>query len=309
MLKLNLRQSVFSFAVALTLAACTTPTPTSVPTATTAPTEPPCVLADVLPQVDALLQGSEYEADYLTINSQLTLSIWLVDPEIDPAAQDGAIQQNAQRAFLTGAKLGHRMFSAIPCARELFKAFNPMIVDRAYNGWYIDLTPARAIPADDPISDEDLIAAIQRSGMEIAYLRRTTPLPQAPSPAEQPCAWPRAHAEIRSIFGPGRRNTSAYLIAGYQAIPGSATIEPVYAQVQWNVQSPEQADQPSVLATLEQLSRSMACLNPAIDRLEVYVVDPQGKVLVYCLLPGEVVRETSSPLDPNQIMLRFFTTP
>src|SRR5689334_1250047 len=31
-----------------------------------------CSLADILPQVDALLDGTDYQADYLTINHQLS---------------------------------------------------------------------------------------------------------------------------------------------------------------------------------------------------------------------------------------------
>jgi hypothetical protein len=30
-------------------------------------------------------------------------------------------------------------------------------------------------------------------------------------------------------------------------------------------------------------------------------------VLVYGLLPGEIVRSSPAPLDPNRITLRFFT--
>ena len=289
------------------LVACATDSlPTSsVPTATVA-APARCALDRILSQVDALMSGSDYEADYLTINHQLALSIWLVDPEIDLATTSQTVPANAHHAFVTGARLAYRMVSQVPCVRKLFEVFNPMIVDRDYNGWYIDIIPMRAIPNSSNPTDDELISGIEQSGMQIGYLRRTPPHPQETVVTGETCTWAQAHAEIQNVFGSKRRNVSAYLIGGYQAIRGDADGEPLYAQVQWDVSGPEEAQQESVLATLEQLTSSLTCLTPPVDRLETYIVDGQGRLMAYALIPGSVIRAGRYPLDPNQFTLIFF---
>ena len=74
-----------------------------------------------------MLVGSVFEAHYLTINGQLMLSLWLVDPELDPATSGDAIAKNARRAFLVGASMAHRVASHIPCVREVFEGINPLV--------------------------------------------------------------------------------------------------------------------------------------------------------------------------------------
>ena len=269
----------------------------------------PCDLAEVLPRVDDWLAGSEYEADYLTINHQLALSIWLVDRDIDPTATNQTLSVNAHHALLTGLQMAHRMVTDIPCARKLFDAVNPMIVDRDYNGWYIDVIPMIAIPNASTVTDDLLISSIAQNGLQIAYLRRSPPAPHAIVDPGSSCTWADARSQIMSIFGGARRNVSAYLIVGYQAIPGSAGREPVYTQVQWDVSAPAELEQAAVLAVLQQLAASVACLTPPVDRLETFVVDAQGRVMVYALVPGTLIHANPVSLNPSQFTLIYTERP
>lgn len=278
------------------------PTPAQIATA-------PCALSEALPQIDAMLASTEFEADYLTINHQLALSIWLVDEDIDPAATTPTISANARRALLTGIKLAHRMATDVPCARSLFDAVNPMIVDRNYNSWYIDVIPMIAIPAASSVTDDILIASIEQNGSQIAYLRRSPPRPPVIADTGQSCTWAEAHRQIMAVFGTARRNVSAYLIVGYEAVPDSTGREPVYAQVQWDGATPADWEQPVVLAVLEQLVTSVACLNPPVDRLETFVVDANGRVMVYALVPGALIHANPVSLNPSQFTLVYTQKP
>lgn len=297
---------------ALLLAGCAAPTPSPAPatqTAISASTASPtsasaCRLEDVLTGVDTVLAGFEFEAHILTINRRLTLSIWMVDAQLDLAAEGTMVDSQARRAFLTGARMSQGVAEQVPCVRRLLEAINPMIVDRAYNNWYIDIIPMRALPQGHP-ADDDLLAAIEQSGMDIAFLRRMPPQPH-PTPAGQSCAWPQVKDQIHGLFGSARRNVATYPIIGYQpASRGPGDESGMYVAVQWDVASPAEADQQSVLAVLGQIKPIVSCLTPPLDRLEIYVVDPDGKLLVYALVPGDIVR-ADRPLDPDRFTMIFF---
>lgn len=105
--------------------------PTSTPTTAVSTSTPDaCSRDQVLAEVDTLLTGADYEAHYLTINGQMTLSIWFVEPEIDPEVAIEQLEEHSRIAFLRGAMMAHQIVQEIPCTRQVFKNINPMIVDR-----------------------------------------------------------------------------------------------------------------------------------------------------------------------------------
>lgn len=300
--------------VAALLASCAV-VPTSTltaqpPAGATLLTPAPCSPDEVLHQVDMMLAGSTFEAHYLTINRQLVLSIWLVDPELDPDASEGDILENSRQAFLLGASISHEVAWQIPCTGEVFEGINPMIVDRDYNSWYVDIIPMRALLQVEHPTDEELVASIERSGMEIAYLRRTSPQGGEHAAPEDACTWPEARAEIQEFFGAERRNAAAYLISGYQAASGYTSLPPqVFVQIQWDVTTPEEADDRILLDNIERASKPLSCLSPPVDRVEIYIVDEDGQLLVFGLIPGKFIREQIFPLPVDQISLVHFNRP
>jgi hypothetical protein len=260
----------------------------------------------VLSQVDGLMAGETFQAHYLTINRQLVLSVWLVDASIDPEASVDAIADNSRKAFLRGASIAHRIAYQIPCTRQVFEGVNPMIVDRDYNSWYIDIIPMRALPETEHPTHDELMNAVERSGMEIAYLRRISPQQEEHTEVENGCTWPEARAGIQEFFGDDRRNAAAYLIVGQQAASSDRGLAPqVVVQAQWDVQSFQEIDETTVLGNIEQLTKVLACLSPRLDRLEVYVVDAAGRLLIFGLVPGDVIYENISPLPANRIRLHY----
>lgn len=308
------QRSTVMLLCALLIGGCAqvTPAPTPIPTLTltavptSTATALPCTPDNVLGQVDAFLTGEIFEAHYLTINRQLVLSVWLVDASIDPEASVHDMAENRRRAFLRGASVAHTIAHQIPCTRQVFEGINPMIVDRGYNSWYIDVIPMRALPEAAHPTDEELMSAIERSGMEIAYLRRTPPQPAAYTVVEDGCTWPEARAGIQAFFGDGRRNAAAYLIIGQQVASSDRGFDPqAVVQAQWDVQSPQEMDEETVLANIEQMARALVCLSPRLDRLEVYVVDAAGRLLILGLVPGSVIEEDISPLPADRVRLHY----
>ncbi len=254
-----------------------------------------CDYDEVLRQVDKLLVDYTFETHYTIINKELMLSIWLVDSELDPSASGDDIAENSTQAFIQGAMIAHRVAYQIPCARELFDGINPMIVDRNYNGWYIDIIPMHALPLIENPSVEALMASIERSGMEYADVRRTSTQDEIQVAQPDTCTWPEARAAIQGIIDPEQRNNAAYLIINN---------EQVLVQVQWEIAKGEGADDKAVAERIGLLSKALDCLAPPIDTMEVFVVDTRGRLNVYGRVSGEVIRSwgTTSSLE-DQIEL------
>ncbi|MFC1974911.1 hypothetical protein ACFLXQ_00765 [Chloroflexota bacterium] len=254
-----------------------------------------CDHDEVLRQVDELLVDYTFESHYTIINKEWVLSIWLVDSELDPSASGDDIAENSTQAFIHGAMIAHKVAYQIPCARELFDGINPMIVDRNYNGWYIDIIPMRALPLIENPSVEALTASIERSGMEYADVRRTSTQDEIQIAQPDACTWPEARAAIRGIIDPEQRNNAAYLIINH---------EQVLAQVQWAIAKGEGADDKAVAERIGLLSKALDCLTPPIDTMEVFVVDARGRLNVYGRVSGEVIRSwDSTPSPENRIRL------
>jgi hypothetical protein len=285
-----------------------TATPTITPTATLTPA-PACDADQVLHQVDELLAGETFEAHYLTINQELTLSVWLVDPEIDPSASQARLASNNRQALERGVSISYQIIDKLACVRQVFENINPMIVDRRYQSWYIDFVPIRAFPEIDNPTADDLIDALERS-MEGSPSRRRAPPQQEDQPAPvDACGWPKARAAIQSHFGMERRNAAAYLLINdppsTQGPWNSYATTNVIVQAQWDIHNADEADEAVILENLEPLVEALACLWPPVDLLEVFIVVPSGQMVIYGMVPGSLIRERVVPLPPEKVLLHY----
>jgi hypothetical protein len=286
--------------------------PTHVPTPAPSPSASlDCTAALVLAKVEELLAGEDFEAHYLTIGDKFTLSVWLVDPEIDPATTLSGVAAAGRRARASGLALSYRLVDLIPCVRVVFDQVNPMIVDARYQHWYKDFLPVGAfVGLHDPTTDE-LIAAVEAAGTALGEPRRTAPQAGA-SPAVGSCGWPEARAAVHAYFG-AVDNTAAYLIIGAHLVafgaptPGAA--DDVGVEVQWPVRNKAEAADLLVLERLGHVAAALACLWPAVDSLEAFVVDPAGRTIVYAVVPGSITRSGTIPLPPGGVRLYHMPYP
>jgi hypothetical protein len=286
------------------------PSPASTAWPTLAPSPSPspsvdCTAALVLSQVHQLLVGQDFEAHYLTTGDKFTLSIWLVDPEIDPATPLSGMAAADHQALERGLSISYQVVNQIPCTQRVFDQVNPMIVDGRFQHWYKDFLPVGAfVGLRDPTTD-DIIAAVEASGTALEEPRATVP-PAAQTPAASSCGWSEARAAIQAYFG-AADNTAEYLIIGAGLVKqGNATPnapDDVGVEVQWPVRDAAEAADPLVLDRLGRVAEALACLWPAADTLEAFVVDPAGRTLVYAVVPGSVIRAQKIPLPPGGVRI------
>jgi hypothetical protein len=315
---MNLRR-VISIAVAAALCmatvGCSGETASPSPASTALPTPSPspsvnCTAALVLSQVHQLLAGQDFEAHYLTIGDKFTLSVWLVDPEIDSATPLSGMAAADRQALERGLSLSYQMVDQIPCAQRVFDQVNPMIVDGRFQHWYKDFLPISAfVGLHDPTTD-DLIAAVEATGTALEVPRAGVPQ-AAQTPPASSCGWSEARAAIHAHFGT-EDNTAAYLIIGAglvaQGNPTPTTAGDVGVEVQWPVRDKAEAADPLVRERLGPVAEALACLWPAIDSLEAFVVDPAGRTLVYAVVPGSIIRARTNPLPPGGVRIYHMTS-
>jgi hypothetical protein len=298
---------------AVVVAACGTPqtvsptAPIATPTSAPSPTLT-CDTFQTLRQVDTLLAGRDFEAHYLTIGDKLTLSIWMVDPDIDPAASAATLAANNQLAFDFGLALSWRAISEVPCVRQMFLDINPMIVDRLYRNWYLDVIPMSAFDGLDHPTPAQLVDAVDRGGAGFAFHRRAAPVADSGPAPSGSCGWPDARTAIHAQLGAERRNRAAYLIVGYQpsvqAPWAQHARENVVVEAQVDFPDAAAATDSAILEQLNKLAPTLACLQPAVDVFEVFVVDQAGRLVVYVQIPSLIISARAFPLPRDAVMMR-----
>ena len=302
-------------ALCITLAACSgqTASPSSAPTPAPTPAPSPllnCTAALVLAQVDQLLAGQDFEAHYLTIGDKFTLSVWLVDPKIDPTTPLAGMATADRQAVERGLSISDEIVEKIPCAQRVFDQVNPMIVDGRFQHWYRDFLPVSAFAGLHNPTTDDLIAAVEATGTALEEPRATVPQ-AARTPAASSCGWSEARAAIHAYFG-AEDNTTAYLIIGARLVDQGNTTptapDDVGVEVQWTVRGAAETADPLVRERLGHVAEAVACLWPAIDSLEAFVVDPAGRTMAYAVVPGSIIRARTIPLPPSSVRI-FHMTP
>jgi hypothetical protein len=286
-----------------------TPVPTPAPTPTPTPSATPvgCDARTAAAQVEALLAGEEFESHYLTINGQLTVSVWLVDPQIESAATSGLSAGNWE-ALRRGLEISYRIVDRIPCIRSLFENVNPMIVDAHYNSWYIDIIPVRAFVGLKEPTTTQLIESVSRSATGPAAGRRSLPHQSGPTPSGA-CTWPQARAGLKSRLGPVQDNTAAYMIVGGGIAAGSRwgdSLSDVAVQAQIETHRDSDTDDAVLLARLGEMTAELACVSPRVDQLEVFVVNGSGTLVVYARVPGAAIVPGGGPLPAGQVLLHHY---
>jgi hypothetical protein len=236
-----------------------------------------CLAVGVLAEVDRLLAGKIFESHCLVIRGQRVLSVWLVVQEIDPAATGHVFENSRKLALLSGARLALRVASTIPCVRDLFDAFNPMIVDGRFNCWYRDIIPLVNLPADPRAGDEELLRAVQARDMKYAYRRSVSPHAGATIPSLD--EWQAFRRSLQVIVSPlpGRRNAAVYPMFVND-----------YCIVQATWQSHTDADllDEAVMDRMLAVARRFAELHLPVGRLDLTIVDARGRLRVYGKVDG-----------------------
>jgi hypothetical protein len=253
-------------------------------------------LPDILKQIDGLLAGSAYEAHYLGIGGRLSLSIWLVDPALDPTAHDEeALRANSATAVQMARKIILEITSRLPVIKELFEGYNPMIVDTHFNAWYIDIVTMKEITETNEYWVKDKIEEISKQNM-LEHAGEQS-LPAAGNGNNSPVApecWREIRSQIRTILGEdeSRKNTGAYIIIQRQK---------AMLQIFTQITKGAETIQKKILKLIAMLSQYALPL----DNMEIYFVGAQGLTQCYSSIAGTVIRDwPRKQLSAGEIVIR-----
>lgn len=291
-----LPRAIFIANIAFFLTGCILPTPLTTSTtvlappmeatptkgiAVASPTPSDCSRDQVLARLKADFPYREFALIYNSLQGLDILSVWFVDPEINPEAQDADLAPNAILALRHVATLSHRLGRKDPCIGRLFTTINPIVVDSNYNGWF----SGNIRPADLPGADDLTEAQIEalEDAFEIAYWRRNPPAPQGPAPAAS-CTWTEARAYIQRHFDPSRENVGFMLVIDENGIKiyaqwdSDAKLLDLDATRWWGLQ----------MTSMLNVAMELPCLHPEPTALIVTVVDAEGTVELLGILPNPV---------------------
>lgn len=182
-----------------------TPSPTSTSTPEPTPT-PECDLGHILPILKEAVPYSEFVLLQNDIEGYSTLSVWFVDPNLDPNIAEEDIPEQAAQAILDAIVVSHALRNATQCSEILFDGINPIVVDADYTGWFSGRIAPDLIPTTETLTDEEIVSLTGK--LEVGYMR-TAPVASYPN---APCSWSTTQDRIWNHFSRERENVGFYYV-------------------------------------------------------------------------------------------------
>jgi hypothetical protein len=268
------------------------PVPTYTPAATVSSTHQlsptsNCNRDRIVKNIKADFPYTEFSVNYNSIQGIDILSIWFVDPSIDPQVTDADIEKFDALAIAHSASISQKVNNQDECIESLFTIINPIVVDSAYHGWFSGSVELSKLPKiDNPT--ETQMDAVQKS-FQTTYLRQKTPQSTQAAPNSS-CTWEDTRANIQRHFDPERANVS------FQFILDEST---THVDAQWDSDIGE-LDESTwwalQMAAMLNVATELNCLFPAPTALNITVVDSSGKIELIGTLP-----EPNKPIDELDI--------
>jgi hypothetical protein len=294
---LSIKRAMWILFGMIYLAACTTgPTPTDVPTE--APEEPTSsatvTLCDPAQFIDLLREAVPYEESVVGYNhydDSADLTVWYVDPALNPQASDTEIQDLAELSFLHSVEVAHLMAKTEACVVALFDSVTVIAVDNLYHAWYVGAVPAWKIPISEVLTEEEKTAL--EGNFEAGYQRTEKVLDGDPQEIpEGSCTWPEARQDMQQAFTQAQKNVAIY----YYIEPGDASV-----YVQWDippVASSAQQISDYFFLPLPYIDTAVSCLYPKIDTLWLFYIRQDGEAQWVFAVDGDSVRD-----DDHQVLI------
>lgn len=269
------------------------PTPKPSPTPQPSPT-PSCSRDSVLANLKKNIPYAVFDINYNSVLDTSILSIWFVDPNVNPKTLEMDPMDSAYLAFRHTVSLSQKINYKDRCIEELFDAISLVVVDSNYNGWIsTNVEPSKLPRIENP--NETHIDGIM-DDFQILYAREKAPPKSRTAPAKS-CSWLEASRNIQSHFDSARENvsflyiidqSSAHVDAQWDSDLGN--LEP---KMWWAVQ----------VASMLNIAMELTCLYPFPTILNVTVVDSSGKVLLIGSLPKP--NRPINQIDFNDIKITY----
>jgi hypothetical protein len=294
----------------LYLTACaTTPTPT--PTATEAPTDVPpqptseatVTMCDPAQFIDVLREVMPYEESVVSYNhysGSADLTVWFVDPELDPQVSDSEVQDQSDLAFRHSVEAAHLMAFTESCVAPLFDSVTVIAVDPLYHAWYVGAVPAYEIPIDEISNEEDWVALEEKFTSGYQQTERITD-GEAQELPDGACTWSEARQAMEEAFTHSQ-NVALY----YYIEPGDASV-----YVQWDIPpAAESAEQilNYFFLPLPYVDNAVSCLYPEFDTLWLLYVHPDGEAQWVFAVDGDAVRDDDHGVFLDNLEVIYETT-
>lgn len=259
-----------------------TATPTLPPTITPSPT-PDCEADRVLRILKDQLSFQEFEVYHYTIEGLSVLTLWYINPDINPEASESEVEKNAREALRSAAEASFLLTETDVCVAYLFDSINPIVVDKQYHGWFSGQIETGEIPTEEPSGADwfDFQALFQT-----LYIRNTAPPTIGPASSGS-CSWQETRDNIQRHFFAGRENVSFSFIIDEVGVN-------VYAQ--WDGPTDFLA-----YASILNVAMELECLHPEPTQLFIQIVDEKGQIGLIALLDQEGIQN----LDLNQLMILY----
>jgi hypothetical protein len=286
------------FGVIYLTACATTPSPTASEVPTEVPAQPTSdatiSLCDPAQFIDVLREAVPYDESVVGYNhydDSADLTVWFVDPVLDPQALESEIQGLTELTFRHSVEVANLLATAEPCITALFDSFTVIAVDRLYHAWYVGAIPAFEIPVDE-ISSED--GWVELEGKFAAgYQRKEKVLDgDPPEIPEESCTWPEARQDLEQTFTQVQKNVAIY----YYIEPEDASV-----YVQWDIPPAAQNAQQILdyfFLPLPYIDSAISCLYPEFDTLWLFYIRPDGEAQWVFAVDGDAVRD-----DDHQVFI------
>lgn len=239
----------------------------------------------MLKSLKSLIAYTEFDLTYNVILNNRALTIWFVEPKIDPNAVGDQIAKNVSLAQLSAAAVSAKLATGdAKCLGSMVSVINPIVVDRNYNGWFSGTI--KLSDANTNVSPENKVNAFT-----VSYLRNKQTAPTSAASA-QSCKWIEARAKMQKHFAPTRENV------GFEFVIDETGIN---AYAQWDGEIDV-----TMIPALLNVALELRCLYPPIDQLVLILVDTDGKINLIGQTPGSAVRSPNYASDvPNQFKILY----
>jgi hypothetical protein len=239
------------------------PTSTRIPTPTKHPTRTPlpakCVMDnEFLIKLKRAVPYEKFSLYHNIIGDIHSLAVWYVDPEINHQISEEELAGELEKVIDQASELAYLLLEVDPCVAQTFNAFNPIVVDENYTGWFSGMLDLSEIGVYE--GNVGLIRNLYRGSYRINKLHQ-----EIGNPPPGSCSWEETEEKLWHHFSRERQNVAFYFVHdrnGYN----------VWAQ--WDGIGFLPLESAAMLNVMMELD----CLYPQPDQLIIMIVGDTGEL-------------------------------
>jgi hypothetical protein len=211
----------------------------------------------VVGDLERIVPYEHFTLTFNIIRGSRYFVFWMIDPELNPLAAEGELEENVALAEEHAMALAHQLLMSDRCVAGIFDAFNPVVVDAHYNGWFSGLIDLSDVPSKDELSDEDMRE--MRNAVYNKWERFT--VPEVVDMPEESCTWTEVKEKVGKHF--------------YQSVLNAYMLVHDNNGMTFTVQYSGE-DAADDMLTFLNTRQEVGCLVPPVEIIVVIIVDYDG---------------------------------